>query len=109
MFGYEETGASQATLACGGERGLVLRAVSHSIKTIGPPQSGQIHVSPPGKERSNSESHAALVRVAAKHPDLVSVTPKFEATSCPAKIDGIHLHEQNGPALGAAAITLAAV
>src|SRR5215469_6080646 len=41
---------------------------------------------------------AALARVAANHPDLVSVTPKFEAISCSAKIDGIHLHEQNGPA-----------
>jgi hypothetical protein len=41
---------------------------------------------------------SALARVAANHPDLVSVTPKFEAASCPAKIDGIHLHEQNGPA-----------
>jgi hypothetical protein len=40
----------------------------------------------------------ALAKVAANHPDLVSVTPKFEAESCPAKIDGIHLHEQNGPA-----------
>jgi hypothetical protein len=41
---------------------------------------------------------AALAKVAARHPDLVSVTPKFEAASCPVKIDGIHLHEQNGPA-----------
>ena len=41
---------------------------------------------------------AALARVAANHPGLVSVTPKFEAASCPVKIDGIHLHEQNGPA-----------
>jgi hypothetical protein len=40
---------------------------------------------------------SALARVAANHPDLVSVTPKFEAASCPVKIDGIHLHEQNGP------------
>ena len=32
------------------------------------------------------------------NPDLVSVTPKFEAVSCAARIDGIHLHEQNGPA-----------
>jgi hypothetical protein len=44
---------------------------------------------------------AALARVAANHPDLVSVTPKFEAISCSTKIDGIHLHEQNG-AVGAA-------
>jgi len=41
---------------------------------------------------------SALAKVAAKHPDLVSITPKFEATSCPVRIDGIHLHEQNGPA-----------
>jgi hypothetical protein len=41
---------------------------------------------------------SALAKVAANHPDLVSVTPKFEAVSCAAKIDGIHLHEQNGPA-----------
>jgi hypothetical protein len=40
---------------------------------------------------------SALAKVAAKHPNLVSVTPKFEAASCPARIDGIHLHEQNGP------------
>ena len=40
----------------------------------------------------------AMARVAANHPDLVSVVPKFEAPSCAAKIDGIHLHEQNGPA-----------
>jgi hypothetical protein len=46
---------------------------------------------------------AALARVAANHPDLVSVTPKFEAKSCAAKIDGIHLHEQNGPAAAAIA------
>jgi hypothetical protein len=26
------------------------------------------------------------------------VTPKFEAAGCAEKIDGIHLHEQNGPA-----------
>jgi hypothetical protein len=41
---------------------------------------------------------SALAKVAASHPNLVSVTPRFEAVSCPAKIDGIHLHEQNGPA-----------
>ena len=41
---------------------------------------------------------SAFARVAANHPDLVSVAPKFEAVSCAAKIDGIHLHEQNGPA-----------
>ena len=41
---------------------------------------------------------AALTKVAAKHPGLVSITPKFEAVSCPLKIDGIHLHEQNRPA-----------
>jgi hypothetical protein len=41
---------------------------------------------------------AALAKVAANHPGLVSVTPKFEAVSCAVKIDGIHLHEQNGPA-----------
>jgi hypothetical protein len=41
---------------------------------------------------------AALAKVAANHPDLVSVAPKFEAASCAVKIDGIHLHEQNGPA-----------
>lgn len=41
---------------------------------------------------------AALAKVAANHPDLVSVTPKFEALSCSERIDGIHLHEQNGPA-----------
>jgi hypothetical protein len=40
---------------------------------------------------------SALAKVAANHPDLVSV-PRFEAVSCPTKIDGIHLHEQNGPA-----------
>jgi hypothetical protein len=41
---------------------------------------------------------AALAKVAANHAGLVSVVPKFEATACAAKIDGIHLHEQNGPA-----------
>jgi hypothetical protein len=41
---------------------------------------------------------AALAKIAAKHPGLVSITPKFEAAGCPAKIDGIHLHEQNGAA-----------
>jgi len=41
---------------------------------------------------------SALAKVAANHPDLVSVTPRFEAVSCAAQIDGIHLHEQNGPA-----------
>jgi len=39
---------------------------------------------------------SALAKVAANHPDLVSVTPKFEAVSCAERIDGIHLHEQNG-------------
>ncbi len=38
---------------------------------------------------------SALAKVAANHPSLVSVTPKFEAVECAAKIDGIHLHEQN--------------
>jgi len=41
---------------------------------------------------------AALAKVAANHPNLVYVTPKFEAVSCSTRIDGIHLHEQNGPA-----------
>jgi hypothetical protein len=41
---------------------------------------------------------SALAIVAANHRNLVSITPKFEAVSCAAKIDGIHLHEQNGPA-----------
>jgi hypothetical protein len=41
---------------------------------------------------------SALAKVAANHPDLVSVAPKFEAVSCSVRIDGIHLHEQNGPA-----------
>jgi hypothetical protein len=40
---------------------------------------------------------SALAKVAANHPTLVSTTPKFEATACAMKIDGIHLHEQNGP------------
>ena len=40
---------------------------------------------------------SALAKVAAHHPNLVSVTPKWEAVSCPIKIDGIHLHEQNRP------------
>jgi len=43
---------------------------------------------------------SALAKVAANHPNLVSVTPKFEAVACAAKIDGIHLHEQNGAAAG---------
>ena len=46
---------------------------------------------------------AALAKVAAKHAGLVSVTPKFEATACSVKIDGIHLHEQNGPPAAAIA------
>jgi hypothetical protein len=41
---------------------------------------------------------SALARVAANHPGLVSIAPKFEAPQCAAKIDGIHLQEQNGPA-----------
>jgi hypothetical protein len=40
---------------------------------------------------------AAFARVAAAHPDLVAIAPKFEAHACPQVIDGIHLHEQNGP------------
>jgi hypothetical protein len=40
---------------------------------------------------------AAFAKVAARHPGLVFVAPKFEAPSCSAKIDGIHLHEQNRP------------
>jgi len=31
----------------------------------------------------------------ANHPGLVSVAPKFEAHACAAKIDGIHLGDQN--------------
>ncbi|HMJ55660.1 MAG TPA: hypothetical protein VK540_26475 [Polyangiaceae bacterium] len=41
---------------------------------------------------------AAFAKVAAAHPDLVAIAPKFEAHACPQVIDGIHLHEQNGPA-----------
>jgi hypothetical protein len=41
---------------------------------------------------------SAFAKVAANHPALVSVAPRFEAVKCAAQIDGIHLHEQNGPA-----------
>jgi hypothetical protein len=41
---------------------------------------------------------SAFAKVAAKHPGLVAVAPKFETPQCAAKIDGIHLHEQNRPA-----------
>jgi hypothetical protein len=41
---------------------------------------------------------SAFAKVAANHPELVSVAPKFESLKCPERIDGIHLHEQNGPA-----------
>lgn len=40
----------------------------------------------------------ALASVAARHPDLVSITPKFESSGCAAQVDGIHLHEQNAAA-----------
>jgi hypothetical protein len=40
---------------------------------------------------------AAFAEVAARHPDLVSVAPKFEAHACAPRIDGIHLGPaQNG-------------
>ena len=57
----------------------------------------------PDHEATKQDCHvpeyvdAALAKVAANHPDLVSIAPKFEATACAAKIDGIHLHEQDGP------------
>jgi len=38
---------------------------------------------------------AAFAKVAANHPGLVTVAPKFEAHACAAKIDGIHLGDQN--------------
>lgn len=41
---------------------------------------------------------SALAKVAANHPSLVSIAPKFETPKCPASVDGVHLHEQNGPA-----------
>lgn len=41
---------------------------------------------------------SAFAKVAANHPGLVSIAPKFETPKCPASIDGVHLHEQNGPA-----------
>jgi hypothetical protein len=41
---------------------------------------------------------SAFAKVAQAHPDLVSVTPKFESHACAQSIDGIHLHEQNAPA-----------
>jgi hypothetical protein len=40
---------------------------------------------------------SAFAKVAAAHPDLVSIAPKFEAHACSQSIDGIHLHEQNPP------------
>ena len=38
---------------------------------------------------------AAFAKVAANHPGLVTVAPKFEAHACAVKIDGIHLGNQN--------------
>ena len=35
---------------------------------------------------------SALAKVAANHPGLSSITRKFDAMSCPLKIDGTHLH-----------------
>jgi hypothetical protein len=40
---------------------------------------------------------SAFAKVAAAHPDLVSVVRPFEAHACAMMIDGIHLHEQTGP------------
>lgn len=40
---------------------------------------------------------AAFAQVAAAHPELVSVAPKFEAHACAANIDGIHLGGGNRP------------
>jgi hypothetical protein len=37
----------------------------------------------------------AFAKVAANHPGLVKVAPRFEAHACAAKIDGIHLGDQN--------------
>jgi hypothetical protein len=37
----------------------------------------------------------AFAKVAANHPGLVTVAPRFEAHACAAKIDGIHLGDQN--------------
>jgi hypothetical protein len=38
---------------------------------------------------------SAFAKVAANHPGLVTVAPRFEAHACAAKIDGIHLGTQN--------------
>jgi hypothetical protein len=38
---------------------------------------------------------AAFAKVAAAHPDLVSVAPRFEAHACADRIDGIHLGSGN--------------
>jgi hypothetical protein len=40
---------------------------------------------------------AAFAAVAANHPGLVALTPKFEAHNCAPNIDGIHLGPENGP------------
>jgi hypothetical protein len=40
---------------------------------------------------------SAFARVAANHPELVAVAPKFEAHACAANIDGIHLGGANRP------------
>lgn len=40
---------------------------------------------------------AAFETVAANHPGLVKLTPKFEAHNCAPNIDGIHLGPENGP------------
>jgi hypothetical protein len=59
----------------------------------------------PGKDRDAQQqdchvpdyADAAFARVAASHPELVAIAPKFEAHACASNIDGIHLGEQNGP------------
>jgi len=40
---------------------------------------------------------SAFAKVAANHPELVTVAPKFEAHACAANIDGIHLGGANRP------------
>jgi hypothetical protein len=60
----------------------------------------------PGADRdaSRQDCHvpeyvdSALLKVAANHPELVSIAPKFEAHTCnPDEIDGIHLGVANAP------------
>lgn len=46
-------------------------------------------------ELTSEEADTAFARVAANHPGLVTVAPRFAAHACPAKIDGIHLGDQN--------------